>query len=120
MPQPLRDSSLRPASYWQTIRERIDCGAAITLLNRVVNGGECSQAQLQASMFIVNKLLPSLQAIPLDVTDQSANTITDLQAMALEHGVDPTLLLSPDQGISAKLDPPEETPAGGVAPEDEA
>ena len=38
MGQPLRNSQARPPAYWQTIRDRIESGKAVKVINQALNG----------------------------------------------------------------------------------
>jgi hypothetical protein len=88
----------KPAAYWETIRDRIDTGAAVTVLNSVVTGDtyrEKPVTAIQATMAwnIVQKLLPSMAAIQVEVSHRTAATLSSLTDRAAALGIDHTALL---------------------------
>jgi hypothetical protein len=98
MAQPLRSSALRPQSFWETIRERIDCAIAVDVVNGVIADGNYQEKPItvmQATMAwnVVNKMLPSLAAVQLQVADVRGTSMLDIKARANLLGIDPTLLL---------------------------
>ena len=56
MAQNVRVSKERPSAYWETLRERMDAGEAVNVVNRAVHGEDIPSKQLNSSMFYINKL----------------------------------------------------------------
>ena len=94
MSRPLRNSQARPSAYWETIRDRIECGKAVDVVNQTLNGDVLPAQQLNAAIFVINKMLPSLQAVAVQVEHKVAASWEDIQAQALAVGLDPELLFS--------------------------
>jgi hypothetical protein len=94
MGRPLRNSQARPSAYWETIRGRIECGKAVEVVNQALNSNDLPAHQLNTAIFVINKMLPSLQAISVQVEHKASANWQDLQARALEAGIDPELLLA--------------------------
>jgi hypothetical protein len=92
MGQPLRNTQARPPAYWETIRDRIKCGKAVNNLNQLLEGVKLDAQQERATYFTINKLLPSLQAIAVQVEHKVAPNKEDLIARALARGIDPAIL----------------------------
>jgi hypothetical protein len=92
MGQPLRNTQARPPAYWETIRDRIKCGKAVDVVNQALNGDVLPTQQLNTAIFIINKMLPSLQAIAVQVEHKVAASKEDLIARALARGIDPAIL----------------------------
>jgi hypothetical protein len=83
----------KPKAYWETIRERIDTAIAATNINKMANGEVLPAQQERISLFIVNKMLPNLQAVAVEITHKSAASMDDLTQRAEALGLDPALLL---------------------------
>jgi hypothetical protein len=94
MAQPLRNTQARLPAYWETIRDRIEAGKAIKVVNQALNGDVLPAQQLNTAIFVINKMLPSLQAVAVEVTHKSAASKEDLEARALAAGIDPATLFS--------------------------
>jgi hypothetical protein len=94
MGQPIRYSKERPPAYWETIRDRIECGKAVQNLNQLLEGVKLDAQQERATYFTINKLLPSLQAIAVQVEHKVAPNKEDLIARALARGIDPAILFN--------------------------
>jgi hypothetical protein len=92
MGQVVRWGKERPEAYWETIRERIDAGKAVGNLNRMVDGIELPAQQERATLFIINKLLPSLQAVAVQVQHTQPASKGDIDALLLSSGIKPDLL----------------------------
>ena len=92
MGQHVRTSKSKPDGYWKTIQERIDCAKAVTVLNSALHGADQKPSQLNTAIFVINKMLPSLQAVAVEVTHKAASTQHDLAAEALAVGIDPRYL----------------------------
>ena len=86
---PIRRGKFAPPEYWKSIRSRIDCSAAVTTINKTLQGEKIGHQQFQASIFILNKFLPNLSAIAVQVETNVSRDKTDLVAKALEHGINP-------------------------------
>ena len=105
MTQPVRQTAERPQAYWETIRDRIDSSKAVGVINDVLhkrNGVDVLQAQM--AWQVVNKLLPSVQAIHMEVAHKVSMTWDDIKSNALEHGIDPKLLISQENPVPAQVD----------------
>jgi hypothetical protein len=83
----------KPPAYWESIRDRIDTGQAATNVNRMARGEELPSQVERVSLFIINKMLPSLQAVAVEVTHRSAASMHDLTDRATRLGLDPAALL---------------------------
>ena len=100
MAQSLRINGIeKPAAYWETIQDRINTGKAVTVLNHVVVGKQYKDKDitaLQATMAwnIVNKMLPSLQAVAINVTDHTSTNVGELLNQAAALGIDSADLFS--------------------------
>jgi hypothetical protein len=88
---------------------RVKLAKAVDVLNDVLTDTcEVSQQRVQVALFVVNKMLPSMQAVAVQVEHKIASNISDLEARALEHGIDPSLLLPEKKVIEQEPveDPP--------------
>ena len=97
MNQIARQTAERPQAYWETIRDRIDTATAVGVLNKLIKGKQYKSKDItvmQATMAwnIVNKMLPSLQAVALRVEQADPLTRHDLDALMLSTGIDPSLI----------------------------
>ena len=92
MAQPLRNTQARPLAYWETIRDRIKCGKAVKNLNKLLEGESLDPQQERATYFTINKMMPSLQAVAVQVEHKLSATKEDIIARALAKGIDPDLL----------------------------
>jgi hypothetical protein len=90
----------KPVSYWKTLQERMKAGEAVDVLNRAVMGEDIPSKQLNTSMFYVNKLLPSMQAIAVQVEHKVSASMPDLTARALAAGLDPAVLFHGKRSIT--------------------
>jgi hypothetical protein len=84
----------RPAAYRNQLSDRIKAGKAVKVLNRVLSGEVLPTQQVNVAMFIVNKLVPSMQAIAVQVEHKVAASKEDLIARALARGIDPAILFN--------------------------
>lgn len=96
----------RPAAYRNQLSDRIKAGKAVKVLNRVLGGEVLPAQQVNVAMFIVNKLVPSMQAIAVQVEHKVAASWQDLHAKALAAGIDPSLLLARPSVTQEKTDSP--------------
>jgi hypothetical protein len=87
----------KPQSYWDTIRERIDCAMAVDVVNKVMRGETVAEQRARYSFAVLNKLLPSMQAIAVQVEHKVAPNRDDLIARALSRGIDPAILFANHQ-----------------------
>jgi hypothetical protein len=116
MSQPVRQTNLRPQAFWETVQDRIDAANAVKVINKVVSGKQYKKKPItvmQATMAwnIVNKLVPSVAQIAVEVSHVRTNTLTSLVDRANALNVDPTALLGqPIESKGESLDSvPEET-----------
>ena len=97
MAQAIRSNhgTAQPSAYWETLRERICSGKAVQVVNGVIEG-DTSVTPLQADMAwkVINKLLPSIAAVSVEVSHKQAVSIDDLRNRAEALGVDPSQLLT--------------------------
>ena len=96
MPQTRMNGGVaKPAAYWETIRDRIDTGKAVKVVNGVIKG-DADITSLQADMAwkVVSVQLPRLAAISVEVSHKQAVSIDDLRNRAEALGVDPSQLLT--------------------------
>jgi hypothetical protein len=97
----------RPAAYRNQLSDRIKAGKAVTVLNRVLGGEVLPAQQVNVAMFVVNKLVPSMQAIAVQVEHKVSATLPELEARALAAGLDPALLFHGQPSITQeKTDSP--------------
>ena len=94
MGQNVRQTAERPLAYWETIRDRINAARAVNVLNRVVDGEAVPAQQAVMSWNIVNKLLPGLQAIAIQVEDRTTTNVGELLNQAAALGLDQSDLFS--------------------------
>ena len=96
MAQALRgnNGTAQPAAYWETLRDRIQAGIAVDNLNAMIGGTELPLQQERTTLFVVNKILPNIAAISVEVSHRQATSIDDLRNRAEALGVDPATLLS--------------------------
>ena len=105
----------QPSAYWETLRERICSGKAVQVVNRVIEGDETVTAiQANMSWRVLDKLLPSIAAVSVEVTHRQATSIDDLRNRAEALGVDPATLLS--QVIDSTAEKIESTPIASDTP----
>jgi len=84
-----RDNEL--VSFGYTLRKRIEAGKAVHLLNQLITGEveEISLTRFNAMRVALNKCLPDLKAIELDITDKRQVTKEDIDQMLMEAGLNP-------------------------------
>ena len=83
----------KPPAYWESIRDRIDVAIAATNLNLMIAGTEQSPQVERTTLFIINKMLPNLQAVAVEITHKSSANLLDLKARADLLGIDESLLM---------------------------
>lgn len=89
----------RSKPYWIRIRDKIDTGQAVKVLNAVthgesVNGKEVTPLQAQVALKLVDKMLPSMQAVAVDISSRQELSKGDIESLLLSRGVQPQLLWS--------------------------
>ena len=94
MGQPLRYSKERPSAYWETIRDRIECGKAVKVINQALNGDVLPAQQLNTAIFVINKMMPSLQAIAMQIEDRTSTNLQDILNKAAALGISESELFS--------------------------
>ena len=97
MAQTLRTSggAVKPLAYWETIRDRLEAGNAVKVVNGAIVGDTTLlPSQIEIAWKVINKLLPSIQAISVEVSHKQAVSIDDLRNRAEALGVDPATLLT--------------------------
>ena len=118
MAQPLTKGE-KPTAFYQRVRDRIDLTTAVDVLNAAMKSDKPLPAQkVQVAMFSINKLLPSMQAVAVQVEHKVAASWADIQAKALESGIDPLSLVPGKQLISKeKTIEHQDDSEGGLPPE---
>jgi hypothetical protein len=111
----------RPAAYWETIRDRIDTGSAVTVINRVVRGKQyrkkaITPMQAQMAWNVVRQQLPTMAAIAVEVSHRTATNLSDLEDRAAALGIDSNALLG--QPIESKGETIHSVPEETVSQED--
>ena len=100
MPQALRQSTgKKKGAYYLTLQARIEAGQAVDNLNKMLNGIECTPQEERTTLFTINKLLPSMQAIAVQVEHKIAPNREDLVARALSRGINPDILFANHQAM---------------------
>ena len=94
MGQPLRYSKERPSAYWETVRDRIKCGKAVENLNLMLNGTKVEPQVERATLFTINKMLPSLQAVAMQIEDRTSSNLQDILNKAQMLGMSEADLFS--------------------------
>ena len=116
MPQTRMNGGVaKPQAYWEVIQERINSGMAVKVVNRVIEGNlQVTPLQADMAWKVINKLLPSIQAISVEVSHRQATSIDDLRNRAEALGVDPATLLS--QVIDSTAEKVDSTPIASDTP----
>ena len=113
-----RQGKAKPPAYWETIRDRIDAAKAVEVLNDVIRGKKVPEQQARYSFATINKLLPSMQAVAVQVEHKVAASWADIQAKALESGIDPLSLVPGKQLIpKEKTIEHQDDSEGGLPPD---
>ena len=94
MGQALRATGMKDiASHSATLRSRIQAGIAIDKLNKAIQGTEeLSVTQFNCIRLAIDKCLPSLQAVMIEMNVNDSQSPADLIAQALAAGIDPRQL----------------------------
>ena len=107
MSQTIRQTAKRPEAFYETVNRRIKIGKAITVVNDVLKGKRIEPMRAGMAWNIINKFTPSMVAIQMQVEHTVATNLLDLQAKALEAGLDPTALLpESSEPAHSPADPP--------------
>lgn len=75
--------------FGPTLRKRIDAALAIDVIHNALKGKETTRIQLDAAKVALNKCLPDLQAVTMDVTDKRMSSLHDVNARLLLNGLQP-------------------------------
>ena len=78
MPQPVRQTAARPQSFWDTVQERIEITVAVDNLNAMLVGATVEPQVERSTLFLLNKTIPSLQAIALQIDDTSTTSMAEI------------------------------------------
>ena len=103
MPQASREAGAYGSmkSARDTAVDRMKLSNAVEVLNlALVVDKPLPTQKVQVAMFMVNKLLPSMQAVAVQVEHKVSASWQDIQAAALEAGIDPNLLITEDKSVS--------------------
>jgi hypothetical protein len=89
MAQALRVQGKDIQSFGAMLRGRIDSSMAVDKLNGAIAGEPITLTQFHAIRLAIDKCLPSLAAMVLDVVDHRPQSVHDLNARLLMSGLDP-------------------------------
>lgn len=92
MGQVVRQTKERPDAYWETLRERINAGKAVNVINKALKEQDVKPHALSTAIFVINKLLPSLQAVAVQVQQTESMSRHDIDALLLGTGLNPKLI----------------------------
>ena len=94
MGQPLKAGEI-PQPHYRKTQDRIDLTMAVDVLNEALHSDAPMPVQkVQVAMFYVGKMLPSMQAIAVQVDDKTTISVLDIMNQAAALGVDPADLFS--------------------------
>ena len=93
MSETVRQTAKRPESFYETVNRRIKIGKAITVVNDVLAGKRIEPMRAGMAWNVINKFTPSMVAVQVQVEHTHVVNMLDLQAQALEAGLDPATLL---------------------------
>ena len=95
----------KPAAYWETIRERLDVSLAANVVMNYLKGDESIPlARANLAWKVVEKQLPSLQAIAVEVTHKTADSMESLQDRAAKLGLSSDALFAQVIDTTEKID----------------
>ena len=115
MAQPLKAGE-RPEAFHRRAQKKMDLMLAVNVLNKAMASDKPLPMQkVTVAMFTVKQLLPSYQAIAVQVEHKVTANWQDIQAQALEAGIDPNLLIPQEKPLL-----PETVSDGGVPPDVDA
>ena len=90
MPQENRLLSVNGyGTYPDTLRKRLKAGQAVHVIHQAIAGEPVTRIQLDACRILLNKVLPDLQAVALDVSSDKPETMQDVSAQLLLAGINP-------------------------------
>ena len=75
------------SSFGTRLRNRIDSTNAVDVLNAAIAGKPITMVQFNSIRLAIDKCLPSLQAVMVDVAPTGPRDINDLNAMLLASGL---------------------------------
>jgi hypothetical protein len=86
-------SNGRIRSFGEVLRDRIDAARAIQLFNDIVNGTvtDCTMVRFNAGRVLIDKALPSLQAVAIAIQDSEFQSKADIDAILLQAGLNPEI-----------------------------
>ena len=82
-----RQSGKNMRSFGTLLRSRIDSSLAVDVLNAAIAGEPITMVQFNSIRLAIDKCLPSLQAVMVDVAPTGPRDINDLNAMLLASGL---------------------------------
>jgi hypothetical protein len=88
-----RRTNDRPEAYFENLRNRINAGQAVDLINKAMMELDVKPSALSTAVFVLNKMLPNFSAIAVQLETKAAVTLNDLADRANRLGLDPSLLL---------------------------
>ena len=90
------------------MQRSINVGLAAKVINDTLDGVEYSPQRLSTALEVYKKTVPNYQAVAIQVEPKTNTNILDLQAQALEVGLDPSMLLPEKTESTSELpgDPP--------------
>ena len=94
MTQPIRQTAVRPQSFWDTVRERIDISVAVDNLNLMLVGKTVEPQVERSTLFLLNKTIPGLQAVAISIEDSTTTSMQDIMLKAQSLGIDESDLFS--------------------------
>ena len=103
MAQNVRSAGKRPDAFWETIRDRIDTAHAVTVYNEYVAGKHDDLQRAALAWKAIDKQLPSMQALAIQVQEANPATKHDIDAMLMAEGI------NPDQAFGTKAEAIEST-----------
>ena len=119
MPQSRMNGYAKPPAFWEAVRDRIDVSTAVTVVNEYLNGEDVAYARAALAWKVVEKQLPSIQAIAVEVTHKTADSLESLNDRAVRLGLDPSTLFSQVTDTTEKIDSVQDTLEGPHTPDDE-
>ena len=83
------------------MQRSINVGMAAKVINETLDGSvEHRPARLATAIEVYRKTVPNYQALAIEIEHKINNNILDLQAQALEAGLDPSILLPVEKKAS--------------------
>ena len=95
------------------MQRSIKYGLATKAINDAMDGKDVKPQRLATALEVYKKTVPNYQAIALQVEHKTNTNILDLQAQALEVGLDPSMLLPEKTDPAEDLLPDPPTPDTG-------